>query len=424
MVVGPGTPVRSRLATSAARLGRSIRYLAGDLVVGLRALALLILVVITAAASLVGVGLAFAGTVARGVRRHCDRDRARTGRFLDRRIASPYADPSSRRLSMLRSYRRGATLARDLAVLLHRILLGIPLGLLAVLLPFLSLNAVSVALYWWALPDDEPTGTLFAVTSWWDAAATALLGLAGLALWFGAPAVAAADAGGVARLLSPSPGQELRLRAEMEERRRRSAVSAHTAELRRIERDLHDATQNRLVAVAMFIGMAQRQLTTRADDPAPALAKAQAAATDALAEVRRVIQGIFPPELAEEGLIPALGLLVDRAQIPIRLHVDRPGPTPPAVDAALYFSIAEILTNVAKHSGADECEVQLSWDGSERDRWVTATVSDNGRGGADPGKGSGLTGIDQRMQALGGEVSVLSPPGGPTTIRMALPCES
>jgi signal transduction histidine kinase len=315
-------------------------------------------------------------------------------------------------------------MGRDLGALLVRAAAGVPLGLFAALLPLVSLNSALVPLYWWFQPRDE-AGALFNVTTWWGALASTLVGLVGLAVWTATPSLALADASLAARLLAPSRDQELRQRVEIEEGRRRSAISAHSAELRRIERDLHDAAQNRLVAVAMFVGMAQRQLATGGDAPTEALDKAHSAATDALAEVRRIIQGIYPPVLTEEGLIPALGLLVDRSQIPTRLHVDRPAPTPAAVDAALYFSIAEALTNVAKHSGATACDVELSWDRADDDvPWVTAVVRDDGSGGADREKGSGLPGIEDRIQALGGRISVLSPPGGPTTIRMSLPCES
>ena len=310
-------------------------------------------------------------------------------------------------------------------MMVARVGIGIPLGLVAVLLPLVSLNAAVIPLYWWALPADEPTGSLFTtVTSWWGALASLAIGLAGLLAWLTMPRIAGVDATVAARLLSPSPGRELRQRVEVEEGRRRSAVSAHSAELKRIERDLHDAAQNRLVAVAMFVGMAQRQVTSGRGDPGEALARAQSAATDALAEVRRIVRGIYPPVLAEEGLVPALGGLVDRAPIPTRLHLDKPAPAPAAVDAALYFSIAEALTNVARHSGASACDVELRWETRDGVAWVRATVTDDGRGGADMARGSGLAGIESRVQALGGQVTLQSPPGGPTTVRMDLPCES
>jgi len=111
-------------------------------------------------------------------------------------------------------------------------------------------------------------------------------------------------------------------------------------------------------------------------------------------------------------------------QIPTRLHVENPAPTPAPVDAALYFSIAESLTNVTKHSAATRCDIHLSWNDNDGQLRVIATVTDNGDGGADRTKGSGLAGIENRIDALGGTVNVTSPPGGPTSIRMELPCES
>jgi signal transduction histidine kinase len=359
------------------------------------------------------------------LRRWCDRERKRSGRLLGRHIGSPYLRPASTGPAAARYRLADGTLARDLAALLERILVGIPLGVLAVLLPLLSLQALAIPAYWWAMPAGRPADQLFPVTSWWLAAASGLIGVAGLAAWsIAAPPVATADATLAELLLTPTRNRELGLRVQIEEQRRRSALDVHSAELRRIERDLHDAAQNRLVAVSMFVGTAQRQLSTGNGDVATALAKAQEASRDALAEMRRIIRGIYPPTLAEEGLIPALGLLADRMQVPARLRIERPAPTPASVDAALYFSIAEALTNVAKHSDATECDIHLSWAENDGRMHVTATVTDNGRGGADAAQGSGLAGIESRIEALGGVVTVASPPGGPTCVRMGLPCES
>ncbi|WP_406300475.1 histidine kinase (plasmid) [Embleya sp. NBC_00888] len=275
------------------------------------------------------------------------------------------------------------------------------------------------------MPDGKPADQLFEITSWWLALASGLVGLAGLAAWsIAAPAVCSADAKLLELLLAPTRDQELRLRVRMEEQRRRSAVDLHSAELRRIERDLHDAAQNRLVAVSMFIGTAQRQLSTGTGDVATALAKAQDASRDALAEMRRIIQGVYPPMLAEEGLVPALGLPADRMQIPTRLRVDAPAPTPASVDAALSVSVAEALTNVAKHSNATECDIHLTWTEDDGQMRAITTVTDDGHGGAERSKGSGLAGIESRIEALGGTVAVAGPPCGPTSVRMELPCES
>ncbi|MGR7003276.1 sensor domain-containing protein [Yinghuangia aomiensis] len=398
-----------------------MRYLAAGTAAGLHGLLVLAFVVVVAALSVVGIGLLLVDAAARLVRHWCDRERTRTGKALGRPVGSPYTGPPT----AVRQRLADGSLARDLAAVVHRVVVGIPLGLVVVVLPLLALQALALPTYWWAMPDGKPADQLFAITSWWLALASGLIGPAGVAVWvFGAPAVAAADAKLAGLLLAPTREQELRLRVQAEEQRRRSAVDVHSAELRRIERDLHDAAQNRLVAVSMFIGSAQRQLRTGNGDVAATLEKAQDASRDALAEMRRIIRGVYPPTLAEEGLVPALGLLVDRMQVPTRLRVDNPAPAPASVDAALYFSIAEALTNVAKHSGATECDVHLSWKDSHGQMYVTTTVTDNGRGGAVSANGTGLAGIRSRIEALGGAVAVASPPGGPTAVRMELPCAS
>ncbi|MFI6979037.1 sensor histidine kinase [Embleya sp. NPDC050154] len=421
---GVGTRQRPRDAKSVRRSALSVRYLAAGTLSGLYGLLVLAVIVVVAALSVVGVGLLLTGAASGLLRHWCDRERVRVGRALGRRIGSPYPSPAAG-ADVARRRIADGTSARDLAAVLQRIVVGIPLGVVTVLLPLVSLQALALPTYWWAMPDGKPADQLFEITSWWLALASGLIGLAGLAAWaIAAPPVRSADAKLLELLLAPTRDQELRLRAHMEEQRRRSAVDLHSAELRRIERDLHDAAQNRLVAVSMFIGTAQRQLSTGTGDVATALAKAQDANRDALAEMRRIIRGVYPPVLAEEGLVPALGLLADRMQIPTRLRVDAPAPTPASVDAALYFSVAEALTNVAKHSNATECDIHLTWTEDDGEMRVTTTVTDDGHGGAERSKGTGLAGIESRIEALGGTVAVASPPGGPTSVRMELPCES
>lgn len=418
-----GNARRTTVRTALVRQVRAVRYLIGNLLAGLVALVLLSASVAGLALSVVGVGLLLVGPVDLQVRRWCNRERNRVGRLLGRRIESPYVGEAGARLSAARAHAASGTLARDAGVLVLRVLVGVPLGAAAVLLPLFSLNYAPIPLYWQALPEGEST-VAFAVTSWPAALASALIGIGAFMLWAAAPVAAVFDARFAAALLLPGPAQEQRRRADIERVRRESAVSAHSAELKRIERDLHDAAQNRLVAVAMYVGMAQRQLETGSGDPGPSLTKAGQAATDAIEEVRRVIQGIYPPVLTEEGLVPAVGLLVDRSQIPTRLHVDRPAPTPAAVDAALYFTITELLTNIAKHSCAREATVDLDWTVIEQVPWVRAVVADDGRGGADAREGSGIAGIESRVKALGGSLRLTSPPGGPTRIEVSLPCES
>jgi signal transduction histidine kinase len=402
------------------------RYLARGLVLGGAGALVLVAVAAVALLCLAGVGLLLVGVAVTGVRRVCDADRRRVTARRGRRVLAPYPAGSTLRASDVRRHVEAAVLGRDLVALASLVVVAVPLGLVGVLLPLVALNALAIPFYWWAMPDGSEVGSIVLVTgSWWSALANGLVGLAGLALWRGLRPVADLDCRVRSRLLSSSPGQQARARTLAEERRRRAAVSAHTAELRRIERDLHDAAQNRLVAVVMFLGLARRQIEAGRPGPLASIDSAQAAATDALDEVRRIIGGIYPPVLAEEGLVPALGLLVDRSPVPARLHVGEPRATPAAVDSALYHAVAEALTNVAEHSGASACDVELRWaDDDDGVAWAVATVTDDGHGGAEPGAGTGLDGIRRRVEALAGRVSVDSPAGGPTTLTVEVPCVS
>ncbi|QNS08870.1 sensor histidine kinase [Streptomyces xanthii] len=228
------------------------------------------------------------------------------------------------------------------------------------------------------------------------------------------------DAGWSRALLGPAPGAE-RLAARVTEltESRAGAVAAHGAELRRIERDLHDGTQARLVALSMRIGLARR-----AQDPEAArrlLDDAQDQAEAALAELRHVVRGIHPPILTDRGLVGAVRALAAASGLDVAVRdegVESGGRAPAAVEAAAYFVIAEALTNAAKHSGGTRADVQL-----ERGRaGLRVAVRDSGRGGADERGGSGLLGMRRRVAALDGNVRVSSPVGGPTVIEVELPC--
>lgn len=407
------------LGRAVARQARAAGYLIVGLPVGVAALLLLVIMIVVLLLCIVGVGLLL-GPIDQVVRRWCDQERRRVGRLMRR--PSDTGHETDALLATARARAVSGDLARDALLLALRVVVGIPLGIVPVVLPLFAVNHALLPFYWWALPEGEDGGVI-AVSSWPGALGVGLLGLAALVVWLGAPVIARLDAGRAAALLAPSAAQVQRRRAEAEKMRRESAVSAHSAELRRIERDLHDAAQNRLVAVAMYVGMARRQVQSGSGDPDPALAKAGQAATDAIAEVRRVIQGIYPPVLAEEGLVPAIGFLVDQSQVPARLIVDRPAPTPAAVDAAIYFSVAELLTNIAKHSQARESTVELRWRQYENESTVGVVISDDGRGGVDRSRGSGIAGVDSRISALGGSLEVTSPQGGPTRIEVNLPCE-
>lgn len=202
-------------------------------------------------------------------------------------------------------------------------------------------------------------------------------------------------------------------------------VAAHGAELRRIERDLHDGTQARLVSLTLRIGLAQRAYDRDPEVARRLLADAQEQAQEALAELRHVVRGIHPPILTDRGLAGAVRALGAGSGLDVTTRVDglpeRPdaGPRlPAAVEAAAYFVVAEALTNAARHSGSRRVSVQLKRVGAR----LRIVVRDEGRAGADEAGGTGLAGIRRRVAALDGTVTVTSPVEGPTVIEAELPC--
>ncbi len=200
---------------------------------------------------------------------------------------------------------------------------------------------------------------------------------------------------------------------------RSQAVDASAAELRRIERDLHDGAQARLVSLGMNIGFAEEILRDNPDLALSLLAEARVSSGEALAELRTLVRGIHPPVLAERGLDGAVRALALSLPLPVDLHIDLAGRASAPVESAVYFAVAEALANVVKHGGANRAWVQLEYDSGR----LVAIVGDNGTGGAVPRAGGGLRGVERRLAAFDGVVAVTSPAGGPTLVTMELPCE-
>jgi signal transduction histidine kinase len=198
-----------------------------------------------------------------------------------------------------------------------------------------------------------------------------------------------------------------------------AAVTAEAAALRRLERDIHDGPQQRLVRLAMELGRAQRHLDSRPEAAREALADAIAQTQEALEELRALSRGIAPPILTDRGLHAALTALAGRSTVPAELEADPLNRRlDAAVETAAYFVVAEALANVAKHSQARRCAIGLRHDEGTLRAWVT----DDGVGGAALDKGHGLRGLDDRVHAIGGRLRVTSPSGGPTTVTAELPC--
>jgi signal transduction histidine kinase len=201
------------------------------------------------------------------------------------------------------------------------------------------------------------------------------------------------------------------------ERTRARAVEDSAAALRRIERDLHDGTQARLVALAMSLGQARES-----SDPQrlrELVGSAHDNAKEAIAELRDMVRGIHPPVL-DQGLEAALATLAARSAVPVELSARVPRRPSPAIETITYFCVAELLTNVARHSGAQHVVVRVREHGGR----LSAVVSDDGHGGARIGAGTGLSGLDERVRTVDGTLTIESPPGGPTTIAVELPVRS
>ena len=212
--------------------------------------------------------------------------------------------------------------------------------------------------------------------------------------------------------------QELTERVDVLTRTRRGALDVQADELRRIERDLHDGAQSRLVALSMQLGRAEERLADR-PDVAELIRQARGEASAAIAELRDLARGISPPVLADRGLVAAVESLGPRVSVPVTVEARMNRRPIPVLESAAYFVVAEALTNVAKHSAGAHARVEIVLD----DERLSVEISDDGKGGADP-DGGGLSGLRHRIEALDGTLAVTSLPGAGTTIRAELPCAS
>ncbi|AYY13358.1 sensor histidine kinase [Actinobacteria bacterium YIM 96077] len=220
-------------------------------------------------------------------------------------------------------------------------------------------------------------------------------------------------------LLGPTGAASLAARVQQLTDSRAETVDAQAAELRRIERDLHDGAQAQLTSLGMNIGMAEELLRTDPDAAARLLAEAREGSGQVLADLRDLVHGIHPPVLADRGLSGAVEALVLAHPLPVEVE-DRVAGRPPApVESAAYFAVAETLTNITKHARASSVQLTLDHDGGR----LRIAVHDDGRGGAVAGSGGGLHGIGRRLFAFDGTVNIDSPEGGPTTVTMEIPCE-
>ncbi|MFH8404868.1 sensor histidine kinase [Streptomyces sp. NPDC018019] len=269
---------------------------------------------------------------------------------------------------------------------------------------------------------------IFAVDWRWRVDHPAYATQAGYACVAGLLALAAipALAAGLVRLenlvaravLHVSRSEELQRRVEDLTSSRAGAVDAADAERRRIERDLHDGAQQRLVALALNLGLAKATLRDLPPEAQQVIDEAHREAKEAIEELNSLVRGLHPAVLDELGLDAALSGLAARVPLPVRLRTDLPDRAAPAVEAVAYFVVSEALNNVAKHADATRADVTVTRLGEI----LRVVVADDGVGGADPARGSGLKGLAQRVRSVDGAFRMSSPVGGPTAMTVELPC--
>ncbi|MGW1914099.1 sensor histidine kinase [Streptomyces sp. NPDC002076] len=382
----------------------------------------LVLIPLSLAFIPLGVGLVTTPAVLTGVRALADVRRRLAGEWCGVRVRAAYrpiprgTNPWTRTFTMLgdpQTWRDVRWLPVDVTAgfvtaLLPAVLLFFPVE--GLMLPFgLWRPYTHGGTYWYAFV--PVTGEVSAI-----GAAVLALVLLGVARRY-TPALLTAHFRLTRAVLGPADG-ELAERVRVLTETRRDAVDTSAAELRRIERDLHDGAQARLVAMGMDLGTIEL-LVER--DPAQAkrlLAQARQNSAEALEELRDLVRGIHPPVLAERGLGDAVRALALRLPLPAEVTVELPGRADAPVESAAYFAVSEVLTNAAKHSGADRVWVDVHHAAGR----LRITVTDNGRGGAAVGAGSGLAGVERRLGTFDGVLAVSSPVGGPTLVTMEMPC--
>ncbi|MGW2699338.1 sensor histidine kinase [Streptomyces sp. NPDC001340] len=383
---------------------------------------LLVLTLVSVALIPLGVGIVTTPAILTAVRALADKRRELAAEWCGVRIPSAYrpvpagANPWTRTFTMLRD----PQVRRDVLWLPVDMTAGFVTALLPAVLLFYPFEGFAVAAGLWRVLADGQTYWYGFVPvtdqpSALGAAATAVVLL--VAAYRLTPRLLKVHFKLTRAVLGAQQG-ELAERVRVLTETRRDAVDTSAAELRRIERDLHDGAQARLVAMGMDLGTIEMLLDR---DPAQAkklLSQARRNSAEALEELRDLVRGIHPPVLAERGLGDAVRALALRLPLPSEVSVELSGRTDAPVESAAYFAVSEVLTNAVKHSGADRLWVDLHHAGDT----LRITVTDNGRGGAVIGAGSGLAGVERRLGTFDGVLAVSSPAGGPTLVTMEIPC--
>ncbi|MFD9288906.1 sensor histidine kinase [Streptomyces sp. NPDC060030] len=311
---------------------------------------------------------------------------------------------------------------RDLLWLLLNSVVGLLLGSAPAALLYYAGEGLLLACGLWRPVASDGVGRWYAfitVDSWPAALAAALAALAVFAGWLHlSPWILKGYAYFVLFLLGPTQRARLASRVRHLSETRSGALDIQAAELRRIERDLHDGAQARLVSLGLTLGAVDRQLDRNTEEARRLLHDARSSSVQALRELRGLVRGIHPPVLAERGLADAVRALGLASPLPVTVTAVLPGKLPDPVESALYFSVSELLTNALKHADARQVAVDLHY----ADGTLHGQVTDDGRGGAEMSAGSGLEGIRRRLASFDGVLEIDSPPGGPTVMKMELPC--
>ncbi|MEU3837500.1 sensor histidine kinase [Streptomyces microflavus] len=388
---------------------------------------LFVLAVVSIAFVLLGIGVFTTPVVLQAVRRHANQRRFWAADWSGVRISAPYRPfPPDLRGGVTGQVERTTLLLkdpatwRDLQWLLVDMTVGPVVAMLAAALLIYPVEGLVLAAGLWHVFRNDPYWYGFVpVDSQGTALAALALGVVILAVGLKAAEPLLRLHFLIARpLLAPTPEQTLAQRVDRLTETRHEAVDTAASELRRIERDLHDGAQARLVAMGMNLGTIEALIEK---DPAQAkkmLAMARESSAEALTELRDLVRGIHPPVLAERGLGDAVKALALRLPVATEVTVELPGRAEASVESAAYFAVSEALTNAVKHAGGDRIWVDLHHD----EGMLRISVTDNGGGGARIGSGSGLSGIERRLGTFDGVLAVSSPAGGPTMVTMELPC--
>ncbi|MER8194134.1 sensor histidine kinase [Streptomyces microflavus] len=388
---------------------------------------LFVLAVVSIAFVLLGIGVFTTPVVLQAVRRHANQRRFWAADWSGVRISAPYRPfPPDLRGGVTGQVERTTLLLkdpatwRDLQWLLVDMTVGPVVAMLAAALLIYPVEGLVLAAgLWHVFRNDAYWYGFVPVDSQGTALAALALGVVILAIGLKAAEPLLRLHFLIARpLLAPTPEQTLAQRVDRLTETRHEAVDTAASELRRIERDLHDGAQARLVAMGMNLGTIEALIEK---DPAQAkkmLAMARESSAEALAELRDLVRGIHPPVLAERGLGDAVKALALRLPVATEVTVELPGRAEASVESAAYFAVSEALTNAVKHAGGDRIWVDLH----HGEGMLRISVTDNGGGGARIGSGSGLSGIERRLGTFDGVLAVSSPAGGPTMVTMELPC--